>query len=99
VLVDLAVTYRVPGWLAGLGVTGVVYAAALVQDLAGLLPPWSWWSALPVAVGFAVLWETVDRIARSAAFARWRQPVEPGAGFPGADGGASAAVAAERSAG
>jgi hypothetical protein len=103
VLIDLAVTHRVPGWLAGIGVTGVVYAAALVQELAGVLPPWSWWSALPVAVGLAVLWETVDRIGRSAGYARWRQPVEPGAAppgaaLPGADGGAPAAVAAERSA-
>ena len=97
VLVDLAVTHRVPGWLAGVAVATVVYGAAVVQDAAGLLPPWNWWSALPVAVAFGVLWEVVDRVARSAAFARWREPVEPGAGLRGADGGASSAVVAERS--
>ncbi|TFV61938.1 UNVERIFIED_ORG: hypothetical protein E4P37_18305 [Bacillus sp. AZ43] len=72
VLVDLAVTFRVPGWLAGPVVTGVVYAAAVGQDAAGLLPPWNWWSAVPVAVGFGLLWATVDALARSSWLARWK---------------------------
>ena len=45
VVVDLCVTYRVPGWLAGLLTTGVVYGVGFGQDAAGLLPPWNWWSA------------------------------------------------------
>lgn len=72
--VDLAVTYRVPGWLAGVLVTGAFYGAGYLQDLAGLLPPWNWWSALPVAVGFAGLWAGVDLLERSAWLARWRTP-------------------------
>ncbi len=51
VLVDLAVTCRVPGWLAGPVVAGVVYGVAVGQEALGLLPPWNWWSVLPVAVG------------------------------------------------
>jgi hypothetical protein len=71
VLVDLAVTRRIPGWLAGLVVTGAMYAVAVGQDALGLLPPWNWWSALPVGVGFALLWTGVDHLARSAWLARW----------------------------
>ncbi len=90
VLVDVAVTGRVPGWLAGPVVTGLVYAAAFVQESVGLLPPWNWWSALPVAVAFGVLWVTTDLVARSGWLARWRVPVEPGAAVTQrADGGAS----------
>ena len=78
VLVDVAVTLRVPGWLAGPVVTGIVYAAAVVQESLGLLPPWNWWSVLPVAVGLGVLWTAVDVVGRSAWLAAWRAPVEPG---------------------
>ncbi len=78
VLVDLAVTWRVPGWLAGLLVTAVVYAAGAAQEALGFLPPWNWSSALPVAVAFAVLWTAVDVVARSDWFARWRTADEPG---------------------
>ena len=78
VLVDVAVTYRVPGWVAGPLVAGVVYAAATVQEALGLLPPWNWWSVMPVAVGFGVLWAAVDSLARSAWLARWRTADEPG---------------------
>jgi hypothetical protein len=92
VLVDLAVTRHVPGWLAGPIVAGLVYAAGLLQEQLGLLPPWNWWSALPVAIGFGVLWTLVDLVGRSAWLARWREPVEPGADVTQrADGGASAA--------
>ena len=97
VLVDLAVTARVPGWLAGPVVAGLVYAAALVQDQLGLLPPWDWASVLPVAVGFGVLWTAVDLVARSTGFVSWQLPVEPGAAVaPAVAGGASYAVGVER---
>ncbi|MGY1803749.1 hypothetical protein ACI78T_10755 [Blastococcus sp. SYSU D00922] len=77
VLVDVAVTRRVPGWLAGLVVTAAVYGVAVAQEALGLLPPWNWWSVLPVGVGFAVLWTAVDLVARSGSFARWRAAQEP----------------------
>ncbi len=77
VLVDLAVTYRVPGWVAGPVVAGVVYAAATVQETLRMLPPWNWWSVLPVAIVFGALWAAVDRLARSAWLARWRTADEP----------------------
>jgi hypothetical protein len=79
VLVDLAVTYRVPGWAAGPLVAGAVYCAAVGQDSLGILPPWNWWSAPPVAVGFGLLWTAVDVLARSDWLARWKSPAEPGA--------------------
>ena len=79
VLVDLAVTRRVPGWLAAPVVTGAVVLAAWAQDAVWVVPPWQW-SAVPlVAVGFAVLWAGVDRLVGTAAFARWQTPVAPGA--------------------
>jgi hypothetical protein len=81
VLVDVAVTRRVPGWLAGLVVTGAVYAGAVGQEALGLLPPWNWWSVLPVGIGFAALWTAVDLLARSRWFARWRT-----AGVPAVEG-------------
>jgi hypothetical protein len=77
VLVDLFVTYRVPGWLAGLLTTGIVYAVGFAQESLELLPPWNWWSAVPVAVGFALLWTAVDLLERSAWLDRWRTAVEP----------------------
>ena len=90
VLVDLAVTYRVPGWAAGPAVAGLVYAAGAVQEAIGILPPWNWWSILPVAVGFAVLWTAVDALARSAWLASWKVSQEHGsAGVPAAPHGAA----------
>jgi hypothetical protein len=77
VLVDLAVTFRVPGWAAGLVVAGVVYGAAVGQEALGLLPPWNWWSVLPVAVGFAVLWAGVDLLGRSRWLSQWKAADEP----------------------
>jgi hypothetical protein len=85
VLVDLAITHRLPGWLAGPLVAGAVYAAGAAQWAAGILPPWNWWSLIPVAALFGLLWAAVDVVARSSWFGRWRQPVEPGRA---ADGGA-----------
>jgi hypothetical protein len=79
VLVDLAVTFHISGWLAGPVVAGAVYAVASGQEALGLLPPWNWWSVLPVAVGFGVLWAGVDALARSAWLRRWRTP---GVGTP-----------------
>jgi hypothetical protein len=77
VLVDVAVGLRLPGWLAGPVVAGLVYAAGAAQEALGILPPWNWWSAIPVAVGFGVLWAAVDLVAGSAWWRRWRAPVEP----------------------
>jgi hypothetical protein len=77
VLVDLLVTFRVPAPLAGLVTVGGVYGAAVGQDALGLLPPWNWWSAIPVALGFAVLWTAVDLLERSEWLARWRTAEEP----------------------
>jgi hypothetical protein len=79
VLIDVAVTRRIPGWAAGVLVTAAVYAAAVGQEALGLLPPWNWWSALPVAIGFGLLWAGLDMLARSGWLARWRAPQEPGA--------------------
>ncbi|GAB3348815.1 hypothetical protein [Modestobacter lapidis] len=80
VLVDLAVTGRVPGWLAALGATGGVGFAAWAQDALWVLPPWQW-AAIPlVAIGLAVLWTGLDRLTGTAAFARWQVPeVSPAA--------------------
>jgi len=79
VLVDVAVTYRVPGWAAGPLIAGAVYAVGYGQESLGLLPPWNWWSVLPVAVGFGLLWAAVDLLARSQWLARWRTADEPAA--------------------
>jgi hypothetical protein len=77
VLVDLAVTHRVPGWLAGPLTAGAVYAGAVVQDALGMLPPWNWWSVLPVAAGFGLLWAVVDLLGRSSWLAAWSAAGEP----------------------
>ncbi|MGY1827606.1 hypothetical protein [Blastococcus sp. SYSU DS0541] len=79
VLIDVAVDRRVPGWLAGPVVTAAVYAVAWPMESLGLLPPWNWWSVLPVAVGFAALWAVVDALATSAWLARWRVADQPAA--------------------
>jgi hypothetical protein len=77
VLVDLAVTHRVPGWVAGPLVAGMVYGGGYFQEYLGLLPPWNWWSVVPVAVGFGLLWTAVDLLSRSAWLARWAPADEP----------------------
>jgi hypothetical protein len=79
VLIDLAVTRGIPGWIAGIVVTAAVYGVAFPLEAMGLLPPWNWWSALPVAVGFAALWALVDLVAGSAWLDRWRSADEPAA--------------------
>jgi hypothetical protein len=80
VLIDLAVSHRLPGWAAGPLVTGAVYGAASGLDGLGVLPPWNWWSVLPVAVGFGLLWAGVDLLTRSYWLTRWRAADEsPGA--------------------
>ncbi|MGY1616985.1 hypothetical protein ACI797_09600 [Geodermatophilus sp. SYSU D00691] len=77
VAIDLAVTYGLPGWVAGPLVTAAVYGAGAGQSALDLLPPWNWWSLTWVAVGFGVLWTAVDLVAGSTWYARWKQPVEP----------------------
>jgi hypothetical protein len=77
VLIDLAVTHRVPGLLAGPLIAVAVYAAAVVQDALGTLPPWNWWSVLPVAAGFGLLWAVVDLLGRSPWLAAWSIADEP----------------------
>ena len=74
VLVDLAVTFSVPGWLAGPVVAGAVYAAGAGQEALNLLPPWNWWSVCPVAVGFALLWAAVDLLAAARGWPAGRPP-------------------------
>jgi hypothetical protein len=76
--VDLAVTRRLPGWLAALPVTAAVVLAALLQDAVAVIPPWQWTVTPLVAVGLAVLWGALDRLARSVSFTRWQAAVEPG---------------------
>jgi hypothetical protein len=75
--IDLCVTHRVPGWVAGPLVAGAVYAVAAGQESLGLLPPWNWWSAVPVALGFGALWAGVDLLAGSAWLDRWKAPAAP----------------------
>ena len=77
VLIDVAVTRRLPGWAGALIVTAGVYAAGAAQAALGPLPPWNWWSVLPVAVGFGLLWTAVEALSRSAWLARWTAADEP----------------------
>jgi hypothetical protein len=79
VLIDVAVTRRLPGWAVGLLVTGAVYAVAVAEQALGQLPPWNWWSVLPVAAGFSLLWAGVDQLSRSQWLARWSLADEPAA--------------------
>ncbi|MCZ2804585.1 hypothetical protein O2W18_05685 [Modestobacter sp. VKM Ac-2983] len=78
VLIDLAVLARVPGWLAGLAVTGGAAVGAFVQSALDVIPPWDWWALPVVAVGLAVLWGGLDLVIGSWRFARWQAPVAPG---------------------
>jgi len=78
VLIDLTITHRVPALLAGLMVSAATYGAAWVQEAVWVIPPWSWWSALPVSLAFAMLWFGVDRLESSDWLCRRKQPVEPG---------------------
>ncbi|MCO7222456.1 hypothetical protein [Klenkia sp. PcliD-1-E] len=88
VLVDLAVRWRVPGWLAGVPVAAAVFLAAFVQEFVAVIPPWQWQVAPVVCLGFALLWAAVDRTATSRRWARRRAPSVPA--VPVAAGGASA---------
>ena len=91
VCVDLAVTWRLPGWSAAPATAAAVYAAGWLQDAAGLLPPWdfSWESIALVLASFTLLWTAVDLVGRSRAYATWLVPVEPAAAAVPAGGGAS----------
>ncbi|MEI4273293.1 hypothetical protein TEK04_16340 [Klenkia sp. LSe6-5] len=82
VLVDCAVTWRVPGWLAGVPVAAAVFLAAFLQEFLAVVPPWEWAAAPFVCLGFALLWAAVDRVASSRWWVRWSTPsvsAEPGA--------------------
>ncbi|MGY1814754.1 hypothetical protein [Blastococcus sp. SYSU D00820] len=81
VAVDLAITYRLPGWSAAPATAALVYLSGYGLDAVDLLPPWNfgWWSMAIVLASFTVLWTAVDVLERSAWLARWRQPVAPGA--------------------
>jgi hypothetical protein len=70
-----AVTWRVPGWAAGVPVAAAVFAAAFVQEFVAVIPPWQWSIAPVVWIGFAVLWGVVGRVGRTRRWARWRAPV------------------------
>jgi hypothetical protein len=92
--VDLAVTYGLPGWSAAPVTALAVYGAGRLQEAADVLPPWNWtwWSIALVVASFTVLWSAVDLTARSAWFAAWRRPLEPGSAaveLPAPVGGAS----------
>jgi len=76
VVVDLAVTARVPGWLAGPVATAAVVLAAWLQDVVAVIPPWNWGAVPFVALGCALLWGALDRLVGSSAFARWQAPGE-----------------------
>ncbi|WP_245177022.1 hypothetical protein [Geodermatophilus sp. DF01-2] len=80
VVVDLAVTRRLPGWLAAPLVAGATYAAGAGLDAIGFLPPWDWRAevVLATAGAFTLLWAAVDAAARRRWPATWPAPVEPG---------------------
>jgi hypothetical protein len=82
VLVDVAVTHRVPGWVAGPLTAAAVYGVGVVLESLELLPPWNWWSALPVAVGFGLLWTAVDVLSRSTWLGGWTLADEPAPAAP-----------------
>ncbi len=89
VCVDLAVTWRLPGWSAAPATAAAVYGAGWLLDVAGLLPPWDWsWTSIALVLGsFTLLWTGIDLVARSHAYAAWLRPVEPAAaGVPVAGG-------------
>ena len=77
-----ATTLVLPGWAAGPLVTGAVYAVAVGQEALGLLPPWNWWSVLPVAVALALLWTGVELLERSRWLERWKPAEAPGRAAP-----------------
>jgi hypothetical protein len=90
VAVDLAVTHRVPGWLAGPLVAAVTYGAGAALDAVGLLPPWDWRPEVVLATALAatLLWTLLDAVARSRSLAAWCAPLEehgepPAAPAPG----------------
>ncbi|MGY1705389.1 hypothetical protein ACI79C_12510 [Geodermatophilus sp. SYSU D00697] len=80
VAIDLAVTLRLPGWVAGPLVAAAFYAAGAAQDAIGFLPPWNWDPAVVLLTGvvFTTLWTAVDAVGRSRWLAAWARPVEPG---------------------
>jgi hypothetical protein len=63
-------------------VTGVVYGVGVGQEALGLLPPWNWWSVLPVALVFTLLWTGADLLERSPWLDRWRRADEPALSVP-----------------
>jgi hypothetical protein len=78
VAVDVAVTRRLPGRLAGPLVAGVTYLSGALLDAVGLLPPWDWRPGVVLLTGavLTLLWAAVDAVARSAWLAGWHLPLE-----------------------
>jgi hypothetical protein len=78
VAVDLAVSRRLPGWLAGPLVAAVTYLAGALLAAVGALPPWNWEPevVLLTGAGFTLLWAGLDVVARSRSLTAWRTPVE-----------------------
>ena len=59
-----------------------VYGVGVRPGVLGLLPPWNWWSVLPVAVGFGLLWAArrrarPERLAGPLDRRRRAGPTEP----------------------
>ena len=80
VAVDVAVTRRLPGRLAGPLVAGVTYLSGALLDAVGLLPPWDWRPGVVLLTGavLTLLWVAADGVARSAWLAGWRLPLVDG---------------------
>jgi hypothetical protein len=78
VAVDLAVSRRLPGWLAGPLVAAVTYLAGALLAAVGALPPWNWEPevVLLTGAGFTLLWAGLDVVARSRSLTAWRTPLE-----------------------
>jgi hypothetical protein len=80
VAVDVAVTCRLPGRLAGPLVAGVTYLSGALLDAVGLLPPWDRRPGVVLLTGavLTLLWVAADGVARSAWLAGWRLPLVDG---------------------
>jgi hypothetical protein len=78
VAVDLAVSRRLPGWLAGPLVAAVTYLAGALLAAVGALPPWNGEPEVVLLTGaaFTLLWAGLDVVVRSRSLAAWCAPLE-----------------------